>query len=182
MSRKRKKRKRSSVEILGFIVLTAAVVAIVWLAFFTTPQKTTQHTERAFASDFVLTDVDGNTIRLSDQRGKVVLLEFMRTTCPHCANEMSQPAVVHDQFGSDITMISVSVDPQGDTTEVLKAYAAQHNAQWIWARDTANVVSQYQVSSVPAIIILDPNGQIVQTNVGETSASTLIQQIQTAQH
>jgi len=145
-----------------------------------TPTQPSQTAGGTFAPDFALTDVYGNTFRLSDQRGKVVVLEFMRTTCPHCAREMSQLASVHDQFGSDVTLISVGADPQGDTDEVLKAYAAKHNAQWVWARDTANVASQYQVSGVPTIAVIDPNGRTVQINVGETSASTLIQQIQAA--
>ena len=185
MSRKKTKRKRSSGEVLGFFVLAVAIVAIVWLSFFVVPQSLTQPSQtttgRTFAPNFVLTDVDGNTITLSDRRGKVVVLEFMRTTCGACANEMSQLAVVHSRFGSDITMISVSSDPQSDTNEALKAYAAQYNAQWTWARDTADVTSQYQVTRIPTIVVIDSNGRIVQVNTGETSSSTLIQQIQTAQ-
>jgi cytochrome oxidase Cu insertion factor (SCO1/SenC/PrrC family) len=172
-------------------VLAVIVVAIVWLVF-TSPQNPTQPTQtttsaqvttNAVAPDFTLTDVNGTPIRLSDQRGKVVVLEFMRTTCPHCANEMSQLASVHDQFGPDVTMISVSVDPQGDTNEVLKAYAAEHNATWIWARDTSDnsVTSLYGISGVPTIFIIDSNGRIVKVNTGETSSSILIQQIQSAQ-
>jgi cytochrome oxidase Cu insertion factor (SCO1/SenC/PrrC family) len=183
LSRRKTKRKRGSLEIVGFLVLAVIVVGIVWLVFFTSPQNSTQPTQttgRTLAPDFTLSDVNGTSFRLSDERGKIVLLEFMRTTCPHCANEMSQLAVVHDQLGRDITMISVSVDPQGDTNEVLKAYAAQHNASWIWARDTTDVATQYNVSGVPTIIIIDSNGRIVQVNVGETSSSTLIQQIQSA--
>lgn len=181
------KRKRSSVEIFGFLALAVIVVAIVWLVFFTSPQNPTQPmqttTTRALAPDFTLTDVNGTPVRLSDQRGKVVVLEFMQTTCPHCANEMSQLASVHDRFGSDVTMISVSVDPQGDTDEVLRAYAAEHNAPWVWARDTSSntVASLYGISGVPTVIIIDANGRIVQVNTGETSSSTLIQQIQSAQ-
>ena len=184
LSRKKTKRKRSSGEILGFLVLAVAIVAIVWLSFFVVPQSLTQPSQttgRTFAPNFVLTDVDGNTITLSDKRGKVVVLEFMRTTCGACANEMSQLAVVHSRFGSDITMISVSSDPQSDTNEALKAYAAQYNAQWTWARDTADVTSQYQVTRIPTIVVIDSNGRIVKVNTGETSSSILIQQIQSAQ-
>jgi cytochrome oxidase Cu insertion factor (SCO1/SenC/PrrC family) len=186
MSRRKKtKRKRSSVQVFAFLVLAAVIVGIVGLVFSSSPQGSTQvsqtATSRTFAPDFALTDVNGNTFRLSDQHGKVVVLEFMRTTCPHCANEMSQLITLHSQLGSDVTMISVSVDPQGDTTEILNAYAVQHGAQWVWARDTAGVASSYQVSAVPTIVIIDPDGRIVQTNVGETPASTLIHEIQAAQ-
>ncbi len=178
MPRRKTRRKRSNVETLGFILIAAFVVAIVWLAFFTSQPQTTT---RPLAPDFTLTDVYGNPFRLSDQRGKVVVLEFMGTTCPHCTNEMAQLVAVRNQFGSEVTMISISVDPEHDTEEMLMAYAAQYNAPWIWARDTANVASQYQVTGVPMIIIIDPNGRIVQTNDGETPASTLIQQIQAAE-
>ena len=73
------------VEIIGLAAIGVFVVGIIWLAFFS-PQPSTpsQTSTNRLAPDFTLTDVDGKTFRLSDQQGKVVVLEFMRTTCSAC--------------------------------------------------------------------------------------------------
>ena len=107
------------------------------------------------------------------------MLEFMSTTCPHCANEAPRLAAVWKRFGSAITMISISVNTE-DTNEVLKDYATAHDSPWVWAMDTANVASAYGVSGVPTIVIIDRNGQIAYVNSGETAEETLTHQIQSA--
>jgi len=47
----------------------------------------------------------------------------------------------------------------------------------VWAMDTGNVASAYGGSAVPAIVIIDRNGEIAYVNSGETSEETLTQQI-----
>jgi cytochrome oxidase Cu insertion factor (SCO1/SenC/PrrC family) len=158
------------------------VVALVFVAYLMfqphppTPTATTRTSERAVAPDFSLQDIHGKSFRLSDFRGRVVVLEFMSTTCPHCANEAPRLAAVWKRFGSAMTMISISVNAR-DTNEVLKAYATAHDSPWVWAMGTANVASAFGVSGVPTIVIIDPNGQIAYLNRGETSEATLTQQI-----
>ena len=110
----------------------------------------------------------------------------MRTTCPHCVNEMAQLKAV-ELAVNGITMISMSVDPQGDTDVVLQNFEKTYGApyiskmQWIFARDTGDATSLYGISSVPTVIIIDADGRIVQVNTGEVSSETLIQQIEAAQ-
>ena len=130
------------------------------------------------APDFTLQDVNGKGFRLSDLRGKVVVLEFMSTTCPHCQNEMSQLVSVWKSYGSSITMISVDLH-SSDTDDTLKSFASSYNAPWVWARDTTGVNSAYQVQGVPEIFIINTSGQITATFAGETSETALSQQIQT---
>lgn len=70
-------------------------------------------------------------------KGKVVLINFMFTTCkgvcsPMTANLARVQRYLGDRVGRDINMISISVDPLTDTTEVLKRYAATFKAQPGW--------------------------------------------------
>jgi protein SCO1/2 len=70
-------------------------------------------------------------------KGKVVLINFMFTTCkgvcsPMTANLAKVQRYLGDRMGRDINMISISVDPETDTTEVLKRYAATFKAQPGW--------------------------------------------------
>jgi len=182
--KERKKSRSSSGRTIGMGVLVIIVAVLVYLALQPPPPQpqppastsASNTIGRTAALDFSLKDVQGNEFRLSDFRGRVVVLEFMSTTCPHCANEAPRLASVWKRFGSAITMISTSVNNE-DTNEVLKAYATAHDSPWVWAMDTGNVASAYGVSAVPAIVIIDRNGEIAYVNSGETSEETLTQQI-----
>ena len=140
---------------------------------------TTSSTDRLMAPDFSLQDVNGRSFRLSDFRGKVVVLKFMSTNCPHYKTEMPQLTAVWKRFEGRIVMISVSLNPH-ETDKRLSEYAESYSAPWIWARDTAGVGAAYQVTGVPTICIIDANGRIVYAALGETPETVLSQQIQMA--
>lgn len=87
------------------------------------------------APEFVLTSQDGAPITLADFRGKVVAVTFILTmctaTCPVLTPMMS---FVQDQLGNDfgtkIAFISITVDPERDTPDVLKQYAQAFGADF----------------------------------------------------
>ena len=126
----------------------APVFAIVMLACLTLvqPRAAFQQSARqqslpkiAPAPEFTLTSQDGAQVALADFRGKVVAVAFIytlcSTTCPVLTPMMS---FVQDQLGSDfgkkIAFISITVDPERDTPEVLKEYAQAFGANFAgWA-------------------------------------------------
>jgi protein SCO1 len=80
------------------------------------------------APNFALTSQDGRPLALADLRGKVVAVTFIYTQCPDICPMLTQKMVqVQDELGSDfgkrIAFISISLDPEHDTPEVLKDYA-----------------------------------------------------------
>lgn len=79
-----------------------------------------------YAKDFTLTDHNGQTRRLADFSGKVVIMFFGYTQCPDvCPTSMVEMAEVKKALGKDgdrLQGLFVSVDPERDTPEVLKAY------------------------------------------------------------
>jgi protein SCO1 len=85
------------------------------------------------APDFALTSQDRAPVKLSDYRGRVVTVTFIFTlcadTCPVLTPMMS---FVQDQLGEDfgekIAFVSITVDPERDTPEVLKEYAQAFGA------------------------------------------------------
>jgi protein SCO1/2 len=85
------------------------------------------------APEFSLTSQDGGHVTLADFRGKVVAVTFIYTfctaTCPVLTPMMS---FVQDQlgpnFGTKIAFVSISVDPERDTPEVLKEYGQAFGA------------------------------------------------------
>ena len=95
------------------------------------PQQTFEHKplpKIALAPEFSLISQDGGHVALADFRGKVVAVTFIytlcTTTCPALTPMMS---FVQDQlgpdFGTKIVFVSITVDPERDTPQVLKEYA-----------------------------------------------------------
>lgn len=80
------------------------------------------------APAFTLTSQTGEPVSLADLRGKVVALTFIYTECPDICPLLTQKMVqVQDELGADfgkkIAFVSISLDPEHDTPEILKDYA-----------------------------------------------------------
>jgi len=129
------------------------------------------------APDFTLTDIDGNEFTLSDQKGKVVLLEFLATWCSHCVKEIPTLKVVYEKFEEALIIISISVDPDQDTGPRLKQFREKYAIPWKIARDTVGVSDTYGVSGLPTTMIIDQEGYIRYRHVGEIGESALSKEV-----
>jgi len=122
------------------IALTRAVVVLA-LALLAWPapglaHDTTQNARLPTigpAPDFALTSQDGKPVTLGDFRGKVVAVTFIFTSCTDtCPLLTAKMAQVQDElgpeFGRRIAFVSITVDPERDTPEVLKQYAQNFGA------------------------------------------------------
>ena len=107
--------------------------------------------DQAPGGDFSLTDHDGKQFKLSDQRGKVILLFFGYTSCTEaCPIILGRINSVFKQLGGDADKalaVFVSVDPQRDTTQILREYVHYFSAHTVALTGTKNeidaVVKQY---------------------------------------
>jgi protein SCO1/2 len=97
------------------------------------PFQSIDLTDAKYARGFELPDFDGQTRRLQDFRGKLVVVFFGFTQCPDvCPTAMTDLVEVKRQLGADgdkLQAVFVTVDPERDTPEVLKAYIAKQLAQ-----------------------------------------------------
>ena len=104
------------------------------------------------APDFDLISQDGKRMTLADLRGKVVAVTFIFTMCPDiCPMLTSNMAQVQealgDNFGKSIVFVSITVDPDNDTPEVLKEYAEAFGADLSgWAFLTGDPSALKQVA------------------------------------
>ena len=120
------------------------------------------------APDFTLPGIDGNTYSLSEQKGKVVVLEFIATWCPHCQNDapmMNQLNAAYKDRG--VQIFGINATPKGhDHTSPARTSDLR------WFHDTFAVTfpllfdkqlksaSDYGVIFYPAIYIVDQQGKI----------------------
>lgn len=88
-----------------------------------------------YANQFRLTDFNGQARTLEDFKGKVVVMFFGYTQCPDvCPTTMTEMAQVKQKLGADgdkLQVLFVSVDPERDTPEVLKAYMASFDPTFL---------------------------------------------------
>ena len=93
-----------------------------------------------YARDFSLTDHNGQLRSLKDLRGKVVVVFFGFTQCPDvCPTSMQELAEVKAALGADgerLQGIFISVDPERDTLELLKAYMENFDPSFLALRPT----------------------------------------------
>ena len=91
-----------------------------------------------YAKDFHLTDHNGRERSLQDFRGKVVVVFFGFAQCPDvCPTSMAELAQVKQSLGADgdkLQGLFVTVDPERDTPEVLKAYMANFDPSFLALR------------------------------------------------
>jgi protein SCO1/2 len=97
------------------------------------------------AANFALTNQDGQTIRLSDFRGQLVLLFFGYTHCPDaCPTTLAQFKQIRNALGANAArtrFVLVTVDPARDTPERLKEYLAQFDSSFVGLTGSADALA-----------------------------------------
>ena len=123
--------------------------------------------EGFLAPDFTLERLDGEEIRLSDLRGKVVLLNFWATWCPPCRSEMPafQEAYV-DYEEEGFVILAVNATRQ-DTPEKVVDFIAEYGLSFPIVLDETGEVNQlYLVQSLPTSFFIDEEGIIQEVVIG----------------
>ncbi|HEY4688489.1 MAG TPA: redoxin domain-containing protein [Anaerolineae bacterium] len=117
------------------------------------------------APDFTLNDLDGSPVRLSQFRGKAVVLNFWATWCPPCRIEAPALQASYTRY-RDREVVVLGVDAQEDAATV-RGFASEFGLQYPLVRDTDNsIAAQYQVVGIPTTVILDSEGVVRARHVG----------------
>jgi peroxiredoxin len=117
------------------------------------------------APDFVLQDTNGNTQRLSDYRGKPVIINFWATWCPPCREEIpSMNRAWHILEKEGVAMLAVNMGEDEDTIFI---FTADYPADFpiLMDRDGA-VIEQWPVKGLPTTYVVAPDGTIVYRAIG----------------
>lgn len=126
----------------------------------------------------VLTDLEGNKVRLSDYKGEPVYFEFWGTWCTNCVKDLDQLTELyqdHMQRG-DIKVTSVVVPDQfGElSADEFVAWAHKNNLQIPVLMDTNGSLAKYLgVSGFPSSVFIDAEGNLVKMRVGSVERTTL---------
>jgi peroxiredoxin len=113
------------------------------------------------APGFSLVDAQAVEHDLADYRGKVVLLAFMQTTCPHCASFAATLQQTQKKYGEKVAVLAV-VNPPDDRAKVIE-FASGHKLTYPILFDSGQMAYSYVLAPVvnfPHLYIIDPSGTI----------------------
>ena len=112
------------------------------------------------AYDFELKDVSGRKHKLSDYRGKLVLLNFWATWCTPCITEMPALETLQSRFDSErFVVLTISVDAE---LEVLEEFIANSNLELLVLHDpTMKAIAKYSVEGFPESVFVDAEGNLL---------------------
>jgi peroxiredoxin len=118
------------------------------------------------APEFALADLSGNRVRLSDHRGRVVLLNFWATWCPPCRAEMPSMERLYQAYRDRrFAILAISGDRGGKA--VVESFVQERGVTFPILLDPANeVFAQYGVRGLPSSFLLDRQGKIVSAEAG----------------
>lgn len=116
-------------------------------------------TAQSAAPDFTLKTSAGGNLRLQEQRGQVVMVNFWATWCGPCKQEMPHLNRLYDKYrASGFTLLGVNVD---DDPRQAVAAAARLGLKFPVLLDADKaVIKRYDMGSMPATVLIDRDGRV----------------------
>ena len=126
------------------------------------------------APDFELETAEGETVRLSDYRGKRVLVNFWATWCPPCRAEIPDMQKLYDN--EDVVILAVNM---GETPDKVTEFVKEFEMTFPVPMDAeSEVTGIYQVQAYPTSYMIDSNGRIQFMRLGAMNYDLMVQELE----
>jgi len=155
---------------IAFVVLCFALAA-------RAPADLTAENSRKTAPDFTLSDSKGASVKLSDYKGRVVLLDFWATWCGGCKVEIPWFMEFQNKYKeSGLSVVGVSVDEDG--WKSVKPFLEEKRVNYPVVIDNWDLASVFGTTQLPATLLIDRQGKIADLHVGMVDRGVFESEIQ----
>jgi cytochrome c biogenesis protein CcmG, thiol:disulfide interchange protein DsbE len=168
-------------SIKTWAVVAALAILFGALLFFTRPNRasraaTLQQGQTLLAPDFTLPQLNGQPLRLSSYRGKVVLLDFWATWCVPCREEIPHFIELQDKYRADgFEIIGISMD---DGPEPVRSFFQEFHMNYPVVMGNAKIGALYGgVLGLPIAFLLDRDGRVYAKHIGATKLEIIEKEV-----
>ena len=180
---KERKKKKSNLTLILMIIGIIAIIAVLLFwnpapaqAAAPAPQSqeqieaTTLAKQGTVAPDFTVEMFDGKPIKLSDLRGKVVLVNFWATWCPPCREELTrvQKEIIDRFAGEEFVFLPIS---RGEEEHTVAAFRKRMGYTFPMGLDPdQRIFRRYATNYIPRNFLIDREGKVVLASIGYDKA------------
>lgn len=126
----------------------------------TEPQTTAEYVEQA-----AFTSLDGDTVRVADFKGKVVMIDLWETWCKPCLASFPTLQKLQEEFADDFVLLAVTPGFT-DTEEDARAFAEEHDYDFTYLVDSNGLHKKVGVQGIPFKLYVDAEGNFIKKSMG----------------
>jgi len=134
--------------------------------------------KKQIAPEIVLNDLQGQTVKLSDYNGKVIILNFWASWCPPCKAEMPELNQTATELanGQEAVLLAVNLtDGVRETVDKARKYINDNNySMQVLLDNEGKAANAYKIVNIPSTFIIDKQGEIYDVIVGPTTKKALM--------
>ena len=130
---------------------------------------------------YLLNDDERSPIVFSEQKGKVVYLNFFTSWCPYCVQELGDLKKLQEKYGEDLALILVHV-PDNDPEETARQYLKDNGYDTLRMAEDGNffLTNYYQLEGYPLSVVIDKEGYLAIYQPGALTFDQMEQAVQSA--
>lgn len=175
---KSKKMSAKMRSLLTILIGVTAVLVAVWAIYQDTsssePRRTGAIEAGATAPEFTAINSAGEQVKLSDYRGKVVMINFWASWCTPCVREMPMINQIAQTYQNDVETLFVNV---GEAKGTIREFMEKQQFDFPVIIDvTGKVSGLYRITGLPATMIIDQEGIFSHILLGELTKDIPLQQ------
>jgi cytochrome c biogenesis protein CcmG, thiol:disulfide interchange protein DsbE len=132
------------------------------------------------APDFAHLDLDGRTVRLSELRGRTVVIDFFATWCEPCVLQPPELNQVWRAYRDTEKLVVLGIEVGGATAEEVRAWGVENSAEAeypLLVGGDEDLARRYDISGFPATVIVAPDGTVDSVIVGLSTAAEIEERI-----